>query len=394
MEYTDYYIQDNSDIETQKYNAAKGLYQSGDYKGALNLYLDMQNTAVTSKLYMEIGKCYYKLNDYDNAESYFRNSISIDNYKNLSYIFLGNIFYKKNNLSQAIEYWITANSFKPDDESVCLNLASAYFAKDMKLYASKYYEKYLKYAKDKSSEKYIEIKETMLKFKEIGEDFYKKSLQALGNNDTLTAIKSLEYAASNLPSNFDINHLLGKLYLKENSFNKAEKYLLQAYCTDSKSIDILQKLAQVKLNLEDYAGAYCCFKRIVPLVINNQKIYLDTLKTIKQLFARFKSFDTFSRENIAEKYYRENDYPLALFEYENCVILKPATMEELSEKIDKLKQFITPENEIIKLCTEKGINLYTLGEYQKSNKYFTKVMKLADSSSKEYKLAKSRLLNA
>ena len=43
MAVSDYYVQDNSDIEEKKLEAAKGLYQMGNYSGALKLYLDMVN---------------------------------------------------------------------------------------------------------------------------------------------------------------------------------------------------------------------------------------------------------------------------------------------------------------------------------------------------------------
>ena len=135
MANSDYYIQDNADIEGQKLEAAKGLYQGGDYNGALRVYLDLLKLSTSYKLYYEIGRCYYKLDDMENAELYFTQSIGLENYKNPSYTYLGNIFYKKHDLSNAIEYWITAYSHKPDDEAVCLNLASAYMSKNMKFYA-------------------------------------------------------------------------------------------------------------------------------------------------------------------------------------------------------------------------------------------------------------------
>lgn len=391
---SDYYIQDNADIKTQKTNAAMSLYQSGDYKGALRLYLDMQNTDASSELYYEIGRCYYKLNDFDNAELYFTNSVSMDSVKNKSFIYLGSIFYKKQDLTNAIENWITSYSYKPDNENVCLNLASAYYSKNMRFYARFYYEKYLKYAKDKASEQYKEIKNTIDEFDKIGGDFYKNALKAIDANDNSTAIKSLEYAVKNIPNNFDINHILSKLYMNEGNFHEAEKYLLQAYCVDSKSIDILQKLAQVKLNIGDYTGAFCSLKRIMPLVINNQKIYLDTAKTIQQLSSRFKEFGIkASRENFAEKFYKDNHYYLALFEYENCVILEPESMEDLTAQIDKIRSFINPESEIIKLCFEKGNVLHSVGNYREANKYFSKIIKLANESTAEYKMAKSRIIN-
>ena len=90
---SDYFIADNSDLEDKKLEAAKNLYRAGNYAGALKLYLDMVNTSYSYKLYYEIGRCYYKLNDFDNAELHFQRSIGLENIKNPSYVFLGNIFY-------------------------------------------------------------------------------------------------------------------------------------------------------------------------------------------------------------------------------------------------------------------------------------------------------------
>jgi hypothetical protein len=37
----------------------------------------------------------------------------------------------------------------------------------------------------------------------------------------------------------------------------------------------------------DFTGAYCCFKRMLPLVMNNQREYLEILKVIKPLEESF-----------------------------------------------------------------------------------------------------------
>ena len=68
MESSGYYIVDNSDIENQRFDAAKNHYLKGDYSAALKLYLSMLNTSISYKLYYEIGRCYYKLNDFLPAE--------------------------------------------------------------------------------------------------------------------------------------------------------------------------------------------------------------------------------------------------------------------------------------------------------------------------------------
>ena len=113
MATSDFYIQDNSDIEDKKLEAAKGLYQTGNYSGALKLYLDMINTSYSYKLYYEIGRCYYKMNDMVNAEQYFTQSVGLDAYRNPSYVFLGNICYRQQNIKKAIEYWTLSYSYKP-----------------------------------------------------------------------------------------------------------------------------------------------------------------------------------------------------------------------------------------------------------------------------------------
>ncbi len=394
MASSDYYIQDNADIETQKLEAAKGLYQTGEYKNALKLYLDLLNSNYTYKLCYEIGRCYYKMEDMENAELYFTRSISLEEYKNPSFLFLGNIFYKKQELSKAIEYWITAYSYKPDDESVCLNLATSYFTKDMKFYSVYFYGKYLKYAKDKSSDHYKEIQNSINEFYSIGDSFYKKAQRAISMNDNATAIQALDYAVNNFPTNFDINNLLGRLYYEEKDYAHALKYLKQAFCLDPKSIDILKRLSSVMIHVGDMSGAYCCLKRMLPLVISRQKDYYDIIKTTKELEDRFDNTRANKHKELANKYYAENNYHLALFEYENCVILDNKLSVDYENIIQKIKLFLHPEERIIRVCMEKGAFYHSEGDFNTSNKYFTKVMTLSDETSSEYKLAKSRIVHA
>lgn len=393
MASSDYYIQDNEDIETQKLEAARGLYQVGDYQKALKLYLDMLNSGYSHKLCYEIGRCYYKMDDMNNAELYFTRSVSLEEYKNPSFLFLGNIFYKKQDLSKAIEYWITSYSYKPDDESVCLNLATSYFTKEMKFYSVFFYGKYLKYAKDKGSEHYKEIQKGLEDFSEIGNNFYKKAQRAVAMNDNATAIQALDYAVNNFPTNFDINNLLGKLYYEEKNYSHALKYLEQAFCLDSKSMDILKRLSSVMINLGDITGAYCCLKRMLPLVISRQKDYYDIIRTTKELEARFDENSADKHIELAKKYYAENNYYLSLFEYENCVIINNKLADNYDKIIQKIKRFLKPEERIIKTCFEKGALYHSGGDFRTSNKYFTKIMTLSDETSSEYKLAKSRIVH-
>lgn len=393
MDNSGYFVQDNTDIEDKKLDAAKKLYQSSNYQGALKLYLDMLNTSYSYKLYYEIGRCYYKLNDIDNAIIFFKRSIDLESYKNPSYIFLGTIYHKQQEVEKAIEHWMIAHTHRPDDENVCLNLATTYFSKDMRFESFIFYSKYLKYAKDKASAHYLEIKKSIEEFSKIGNEFYQKANFAINAKDNDTAIQCLEYAARNIPNNFDINLKLGKLLYEKKDYMKALAYLKQAYCLDKRSLDTLELLSSTLINIGDFTGGYCCLKRIMPLVINNQKEYLGIIQTIKQLENSFDNLSYQGHADWAEKYYSQNNYYYALFEYENCTIINSATLENFDSIIQNLKLFINPEERIIKTCFEKGATLYSAGNYKMSNKYFSKIMSLTSEYSYEYKLAKSRVVN-
>lgn len=393
MTNSDFYIQDNSDIEETKLAAAKKNYNAGNYSSALNLYLDIANMSASYKIYYEIGRCYYKLNNYDKAKEYFENSIWLIKDKNPSYLYLGNIYYKKEDVDNAIENWVVAYSFKPDDAAVCLNLATSYFSKNMRFQSLHYYEKYLKYAKDKTSEYYKEVQKSIEEFAKTGKEFYQKAQKAISAKDTETAIQALSYAANNFPTNFDANFLLGKLYFEQKKYLESVAYLKQAYCLDNKSYDVLKILPYAMLNLGDFTSAYCCFKRLLPLLINNQKEYLEIVQTIKQLETGLDSESISEHKVWGDRYYSENNYHYALFEYENCVLIDGAKTDDIAAITRKIKNFLKPEERIIKTCFEKGDIYYSNGDFRQSNKYFSKIMALSSENSSEYRFAKSRIVN-
>ena len=392
MASSEYYIVDNSDIENKKLEAAKNHYMSGDYQSALKLYLSLINTSISYKLYHRIGKCYYKMGDLINAEEYFQKSIGLEKNENPSYLYLGNIYYKKEDLRQAIYYWACTFAYKPDDEIVCLNLATSYFSCGMKFQSIFYYEKYLKYAKDRGSA-YSAVKKSLEEYTKIGTDFLQKAKIAISRKDYRSSIEFLTFAYKNLPTNYDINLLLGTSYLAENDNMHAMIYLKQAYCINNSSLEVLQMLTSVFINLGDYTAAYCTLRRILPLVINNQEEYLNTMKIIKEINSTFDKQSYIGHKEWGDNYYRENNFHFALFEYENCILLNENMSEELKETIDKLKLFINPEPKIIQSCLDKGNKLYKDGNFKSSNKYFSKVIQLSDSETNEYKLAKSRMVN-
>ena len=393
MASSDYYVVDNSDMEGKKLEAARNHYMSGDYQAALKLYLSLVNTSISYKLYHRIAKCYYKLGDIKKAEEYFQNSVNIEKYENPSYLYLGNIAYKNEDLKRAIYNWVCAFAYKPEDETVCLNLATSYFSCGMKFQSIFYYEKYLKYAKDRGSA-YSAVQKSLDTYSKIGSEFLQKARLALTRQDYKSSIEFLNFAYKNLPTNYEINYLLGKAYLGENDNMHAMIYLKQAYCINKNSIEALQLLTSVFINLGDYTAAYCAMRRLLPLVINNQEEYLSTLKLVKELSSTFDEQSYTGHKEWGDNYFRENNFHFALYEYENCIILNEKMKDELSEKIERLISFINPEDRIIKTGLEKGNQLHQAGDFKSANKYFSQVLLLSSPESQEYKIAKSRVTNA
>lgn len=389
---SDYYIVDNSDMENKKLEAARNHYMNGDYKSALKLYLSLVNTSISYKLYHRIAKCYYKMGDIKNAEENFQNSVNIQKYDNPSYLYLGNIAYKNENLKRAIYNWACAFAYKPEDETVCLNLATSYFSCGMKFQSIFYYEKYLKYAQDRGAA-YSAVQQSLDTYSKIGSDFLQKARLSLLRMDYKSAVEFLNFAYKNLPTNYEINFLLGKAYLAENDNMHAMIYLKQAYCINKKSVEALQMLTSVFINLGDYTAAFCAMHRLLPLVIDKQEEYLNTVKLAKELSATFDEQSYVGHKEWGDNYYRENNFHFALYEYENCIILNEKMKTELSERIERLTSFINPEERVIKIGLEKGNQLKKEGDIKSANKYFSKVMLLSNPESQEYKLAKSRVSN-
>ena len=132
-------------------------------------------------------------------------------------------------------------------------------------------------------------------------------------------------------------------------------------------------------------------RRLLPLVIHNQPEYLKTIKIIKELDSSFDSESYYGHRDWALTYDSENNYHMALIEYENCIILQDRLIEEYGDRIERLKSYINPEERIIKVCMQKGSEFYNNRDFRTANRYFSKVLLMSNRNSQEYKLAKSRV---
>ena len=178
-----YSVEDNSDIESSIENAAKKHFKEGNYDAALKLYLGLLKTSASSKLYLDVGICFYKKGDFNLAIEYLTQSSQLDINNSLAFSYLGNCYFRKLDASKAIENWTIARSISPRDEFVCLNLAIAYFAKNMVYESVLYYQKYLKYAHNKDNHQYKSIQKNINELFRNANDLFIKAQNLYAKNE-------------------------------------------------------------------------------------------------------------------------------------------------------------------------------------------------------------------
>lgn len=69
----------------------KEKFKNSDYAGALSYFLVASNIDNSASLYSDIGTCYYRLKDYDNAKKYYESSLKKDNKEYDAFIGLVNM---------------------------------------------------------------------------------------------------------------------------------------------------------------------------------------------------------------------------------------------------------------------------------------------------------------
>lgn len=388
-----YSVEDNADIETSIINAAKKHFKEGNYDAALKLYLGLLKTSASSKLYLDVGICFYKKADFDSAIEYLNLSSQLDITNSLAFSYLGNCYFRKLDANKAIENWTIARSISPKDEFVCLNLAIAYFAKNMVYESILYYDKYLKYAQNKETNQYKSIQKNINELFRNANDLSITAQNHESRNEKNIAITYYLQAVRKYPIINDYSLALANLYNESKNYADALYYYELASRNNNDNKTICFKMAQCFEAVNDYRMAYCFYNRYLKHIISVQDEYLLMLRKISNIKKLIDSSAIDITLELAKKHYENNEYYEALTEYENLIILNPEAKLDYIDEINKLKSFINSEDIITKNYLEKGNKLLIKGEIKGANKYFTEVMHLANPKSDEYKIAKSKLVN-
>lgn len=388
----EYKIQNNSDVEGSVISAAKAHYSQGNYREALKLLLDATHTNSDSDIYVDIGSCYYMLNERHEAINYWNKALELDSKNSKAYTNLGNLEYKIGNIEKAISFWLVALISRPEDANTSLNLAIAFNQKNMRFESIKYFEKYLKYAEDKDSESYIKIQTRIQDCQSIANQYLAAGVQLHTENQDKQAAACYFKALANYPNLSKANLNLGSIFFSDKNLELAIKYWKNSSHIDPSYEKIYSNLA-ISYDLQkQFDYAYCYYNRYMNYIYSNKEEYSKANRRILQMKPFLKEHPELIQRHLelAENHLANNEIYDAIDEFTNYSILNPEEHKKYKEMIKKLESYLEPELEIIASCFDIGNKLISEGRYSDAKSYFYRIMVLSSPKYLEFSKARAK----
>jgi len=388
----EYHLQDNSDIEGSVLSAAKKNYAQGNYREALKLLQDAMHTNAGANLYVDIGNCYFMLNDQQEAVNYWNRAIQIDPKNSQAYANMGNVYYKNKQVEKAISFWLVALISKPEDGTTSLNLAIAFNQKGMRFESIKYFEKYLKYSEDKTSKEYMDIKQNITHCFNVANEYLNIGAKLHSENDEKKAAACYFKSLANYPNLSKTNLNLGSIFFTDKNLELAIKYWKTSSHIEPNYSKIYSNLAIAYDLKKEFDYAYCYYYRYMNYIMNDKQEYYK----VNQRLLKIKPF---LNENVkmverhlelAKDHIAKSEFHDAIDEYKNYSVLNPEVQQEYKDMIKKLESYLEPELSIISSCFDIGNQLINEGKYSEAKPYFFRIMKLSSPQYLEFSKAKAK----
>lgn len=388
----EYLFQDNSDVEGSALSAARKNYSQGNYQEALNLLLGTAHKITDSEVYVEIGSCYYMLNQQKEAAEYWNKAIELNPKNSKPYANLGNLNYKNGHIETAISLWLVALISTPEDAQTCLNLAIAFNQKTMRFESIKYFERYLKYCEDKSSSEYNQIKNKIQHCFDVANQYLTFGAQLQSENQDKKAAACYFKSLANYPNLSKTNLNLGSIFFSDKNLELAIKYWKTASHIDPHYEKIYSNLAISYDLMKEFDYAYCYYYRYMNYVMGNKEEYYK----VNQRLLKLKTFLNDNQGLVAthlkkaQEHIANSEFYDAIDEYKNYSILNPEEHNKYKDIIKKLESYLEPELSIISTCFEIGNKLINEGKFSEAKPYFWRIMKLSSPQYLEFSKARAK----
>lgn len=388
----EYHIQDNSNIDDSVLSAAKKHYEKGNYAEALKLFMSATHKNSSSDIYVDIGSCYYMLNNQNDAIDYWNKAIDLDSKNSKAYTNLGNLYYKGGQVEKAISLWLVALISKPEDANTCLNLAIAFNEKAMRFESIKYFEKYIKYAENKNSAEYEQIKHKITHCFNVANQYLTMGVQLQSENQNDKAAACYFKSLANYPNLSKTNLNLGSIFFADKNLELAVKYWKVASHIDKSYDKIYSNLAISYDLMEKFDYAYCYYYRYMNYIVHNKEEYNKINRRLLKIKPVFHKKPDLIESHLkkAQEFLASNEIHDAIDEFKNYSILKPEEQSTYKEIIKKLESYLNPEFEIITSCFDIGNSLLNDRKYEEAKPYFFRIMNLSSPQYLEFSKARAK----
>jgi tetratricopeptide (TPR) repeat protein len=259
---------------------AKSYFKKQNFQKAKEIFSDLEKTNATAEVMNYLGLLNFNEQKSMDAIKYFSAAIKLND-KNPEYLYnIACAYFMNGWLDEAGTYFNQSVCLQPDNIEYRYSLAYLYYQK--KLYDKSLLE--LKTIKSLTSEhEPSNILQAML----IGQ-----------KGDLLAAKDQLEKILLNNESDDFAHAALAQIYKELGQFQQSELFIKKAIKLNSKSLDYLSELIEIKIQQKDYKEALTLSKEL--LEINKNYIYAHI--SIAKINLELKDFDNLfeAAQNIIE----------------------------------------------------------------------------------------------
>lgn len=360
------------------------MYEAGRYNDALASAESDSFISNSSYGQLLIGNCYKQTGNIDAALTHWRKAVEISPLEHSAYINIANHLYSTGKISEAILNWHIASTIMPENPTVNLNLAHAYDKIGSRIKSTKYFEKYLKYETKVMSHEYLTVKHAFANMTAKVE-FYARKVEEFKLQRDLKTIAALylkmiaTYAS--LPS---IYTNIAEIFYFDKNYAKAYEFYQIVYLFFPYTTKVLMELANLAYLLGNRSYAYVYYKRAIANLPEGTSYHTKVKQQLSILSTVLNDPELIETHlQKAREAEANNEYEVAIDEYENYMILSETDNQDIQQIVDKYKIFLNPEPFVINVLYSQIPDLMNKKKLSACVDLCDRIMKLSTEHSKE-----------
>jgi predicted O-linked N-acetylglucosamine transferase (SPINDLY family) len=284
-------------IEEKKYKEIIDLINLSKFSESLNLLKNLENFYSNDVNFNNlIGFVYQNLNDFNNANNYYRKSLELNNTNFDANFNIGILNYKKKNFKEGEKIFVNLSKKFTENKDIFYNLGVIKYEMELYKEAIKYFEKALNL-----NDKFYFAQHHLA-------ECYEKL-----NNIDLAIENYINAEVINLYKFNNTLNNLGNIFLKLKKYDQSEKYFLNALNYQGNAQVIYNNLAVLYLEILDVDKAYYFLEKAINLDKKNIKIFSRLISTSLYLNKDINYYKKISEEfgdivsdQVVKKYEQKN----------------------------------------------------------------------------------------